>query len=103
MYVLSRKSANKDKPEYREAVEKWQNFLVGRGYDDLSADGDFGPKSEAASKDFQQEHGLKPDGVVGNRTYGIAMQYGFEAFEEEDDDSSPETSPNWPQPLAGLH
>lgn len=35
----------------------------------LKADGDFGPKTEAAIKKFQTEHGLKSDGVVGNTTW----------------------------------
>jgi peptidoglycan hydrolase-like protein with peptidoglycan-binding domain len=34
----------------------------------LSADGVFGPQTEAAVKSFQTSHGLTPDGVVGPQT-----------------------------------
>jgi len=34
----------------------------------IKVDGDFGPKTEAAVKQFQREHGLQPDGVVGPLT-----------------------------------
>lgn len=36
----------------------------------ISADGVFGPKTEAAVKAFQQSKGLSADGVVGARTWG---------------------------------
>ena len=32
------------------------------------ADGDFGPKTEKAVKEYQQSHGLTVDGIVGNKT-----------------------------------
>lgn len=35
----------------------------------ISADGDFGPKTETAVKDYQEENGLKPDGIVGAKTW----------------------------------
>ncbi len=35
----------------------------------VSPDGYFGPKTEEAVYDFQQEHCLEPDGVVGPETY----------------------------------
>jgi len=44
-------------------VEALQTFLK------LNVDGDFGPKTEAAVKDWQKAHGLNPDGVVGDKTY----------------------------------
>lgn len=34
----------------------------------ILADGDYGPATEAAVKNFQRDHGLYPDGVVGPKT-----------------------------------
>src|SRR6185436_13193710 len=34
----------------------------------LDADGTFGPKTEAAVRQFQRDHNLTPDGIVGPRT-----------------------------------
>lgn len=60
-----------------EPVEKWQTFLRGLGYPVL-VDGDFGPKTEAATIEFQRDAGVSPaDGVVGNCTIGAAMSRGF--------------------------
>ncbi len=33
------------------------------------ADGDFGPTTEAATRQFQITHAMKPDGVIGNATW----------------------------------
>jgi len=58
-------------------VEKWQNFLTGvQLYEDV-VDGKFGTNTLNATKKFQQNSGLEPDGVVGNKTYGAAMLIGF--------------------------
>jgi lysozyme family protein len=35
----------------------------------IEADGKFGPKTEAALKDFQAANGLDPDGIAGRMTY----------------------------------
>lgn len=45
-------------------VAKWQS-IVG-----VSADGAFGPKTEAATIAWQRRNGLAPDGVVGPLTWG---------------------------------
>lgn len=50
------------------SVEKLQTALRGKGYG-VSVDGDFGPRTLAAVKSFQQSHGLAADGVVGPNTW----------------------------------
>jgi hypothetical protein len=35
----------------------------------INADGNFGPKTEAAVRAFQRDHGLVPDGIVGPKTW----------------------------------
>jgi hypothetical protein len=34
-------------------------------------DGSFGPRTEAAMREFQRQHGLVPDGIVGPKTWAI--------------------------------
>lgn len=63
-------------------VELWQYFLVGRGHN-IKADGDFGPKTAAATRHFQRKHRLKPDAVVGSRTYGRAAVLGYSMVNDE--------------------
>jgi peptidoglycan hydrolase-like protein with peptidoglycan-binding domain len=47
-----------------KAVEVLQELLGG-----LAVDGDFGPATEAAVNDFKSAHKLKPNGVVGTKTW----------------------------------
>lgn len=47
-------------------VVAWQRLI------DVEADGDFGPKTEAATKAWQTAHGLSADGIVGPRTIAAA-------------------------------
>lgn len=46
-----------------ESVKTLQEFLK------ITADGDFGPKTEAAVKSWQKAHGLFDDGIVGPKTW----------------------------------
>lgn len=46
------------------AVKTWQRTLNKLGYD-LVVDGDFGPLTEKATKDFQRKQGIDVDGIVG--------------------------------------
>lgn len=46
-----------------EDVKKVQNFLG------ITADGDFGPNTEAAVREYQSENGLNVDGIVGPQTW----------------------------------
>ena len=49
------------------AVGELQQLLNGAGAD-LKVDSDWGPKTDQAVRDFQQQHGLKPDGIAGPKT-----------------------------------
>lgn len=49
-------------------VKTLQALLNGWGYQ-LDVDGNFGAKTEAAVRSFQQRMGLKPDGIVGDQTW----------------------------------
>ncbi|MEM7007772.1 MAG: N-acetylmuramidase family protein [Thermodesulfobacteriota bacterium] len=51
-----------------DSVVLLQNLLIKAGYD-ISADGDFGPITEAAVKDFQKKNKLVVDGIVGQKTW----------------------------------
>ena len=48
-----------------------QTELINKGYScgSWGADGDFGKATEAAVKAFQQDHGLKVDGIIGAETW----------------------------------
>ncbi len=77
-----------------EDVERWQYFLIGQGYElQGGADGDFGPATLATTIQFQQDNGLQPDGVVGNKSYGVAMILGFGGISDTD---KSKVSQNWP-------
>lgn len=52
------------------AVKLVQKILIEfHGNDEIVYDGYFGPKTEAAVKEFQREQGLQPDGIVDNRVW----------------------------------
>ena len=50
-------------------VTELQKLLNQNGYN-LSVDGDFGSKTQAAVKDYQQKNNLAVDGIVGANTWG---------------------------------
>lgn len=51
-------------------VSAFQTLLNQLGGYNLEVDGKFGPKTEAAVRDWQQKNGLDVDGVVGTQTWG---------------------------------
>lgn len=80
-------------------VFAWQHFLVRAGFALSSVDGKFGPKTTAATRKFQADHGLKADGAVGPLTLAAALKLGFNPFENEEYDK---TSPLWPPKPSNL-
>jgi peptidoglycan hydrolase-like protein with peptidoglycan-binding domain len=66
--------ANKDDPTVKKgsrevAVRGVQRRLIELGFDPGEIDGDFGDKTEAAVKAFQEKYKLEADGIVGPLTW----------------------------------
>lgn len=57
------------KGDVNEEVKQWQLFLQSAGYKIPYVDGAFGPTTERETIKFQVKNGLKPDGVVGPKTW----------------------------------
>ncbi|TCS77509.1 C40 family peptidase [Pectinatus cerevisiiphilus] len=53
-------------------VAEIQGALANLGYD-VAADGDFGPATQEAVKEFQASMGIDADGLVGSQTYQALM------------------------------
>ena len=60
-------------------VSDWQIFLKSKGLLQGIADGEFGPKSDAATRAWQNSAGLSPDGVVGADTIAKATADGYQS------------------------
>ncbi|MGC4117976.1 MAG: peptidoglycan DD-metalloendopeptidase family protein [Myxococcales bacterium] len=56
-----------------DSVRELQTRLKAEGYDPGPVDGDFGPKTAAAVRRYQQAHGLTVDAVVGPKTWGSLL------------------------------
>ena len=52
-----------------------QRALKGAGYYDGAVDGKIGARSQKAIADFQSDHGLKSDGIVGKKTWIELKKY----------------------------
>ncbi|SFD98070.1 Putative peptidoglycan binding domain-containing protein [Chitinophaga sp. CF118] len=76
-------------------VESWQFFLTGQGFYDGPVDGNFTGEVKDATIEFQKKNDLQPDGIVGNKTFGVAMHLGFEGIK---DDSVDKSGANFPTP-----
>jgi cell wall-associated NlpC family hydrolase len=64
-----------------ESVKTLQTLLNASGAG-LVVDGKFGPMTYAAVKIYQEEHGLKADGIVGSETWGSLLADELEETEE---------------------
>lgn len=51
-------------------VEDLQQQLQQLGFP-IEVDGRYGPRTEAAVREFQQRHGLAVDGVAGDKTFAV--------------------------------
>lgn len=58
-------------------VKKWQQFLKDKGFLDAEPNGNFGPKTLAATKAFQKANGIQQTGVAGSLTLARAHELGF--------------------------
>jgi hypothetical protein len=73
-------------------VTKWQHFLVGQGLYLGNAEGSFGPKTHAATQQFQRQNRLSPiDGEVGRLTWAKAIELGLGDLKDEGEKGS-----DWP-------
>lgn len=59
------------KGDVNEEVKQWQLFLQSAGYKIPYVDGAFGPATERETLKFQIKNNLKPDGVVGPKTWKL--------------------------------
>lgn len=50
------------------AVKIWQ-IIIG-----VTVDGNFGAKTELATKNFQRKNGLTQDGIVGPKTWPVGLR-----------------------------
>jgi peptidoglycan hydrolase-like protein with peptidoglycan-binding domain len=55
-------------------VSHLQSLLQAEGADPGPIDGDFGPRTEAAVRAYQEANGLRVDGIVGPETWGSLVQ-----------------------------
>jgi peptidoglycan hydrolase-like protein with peptidoglycan-binding domain len=58
-------------------VKAWQQYLQQLEYD-VDVDGVFGPKTRAATIEFQKWCGITADGIVGRTSYDWAAENGYE-------------------------
>lgn len=58
-------------------VRAWQTFLERKGFNPGPIDGDFGGRTNQATRGYQQSRGLIVDGFVGERTLAKAKGEGF--------------------------
>ena len=78
-------------------VTELQKLLNQNGYN-LSTDGIYGAKTQAAVKDYQSKNGLAVDGIVGNNTWGALTkaQSGSQAASTPATTTPAQTQPSTP-------
>lgn len=69
-------------------VTSWQFFLTGQQLYSGVVDGNFTSEVQDATIEFQRRNNLQPDGIVGNKTYGVAMLLGFDGSVDDRTDKS---------------
>lgn len=80
-----------------DEVARWQFFLRGLGLYENEVTDVFDEATKDATIAFQKKAGLQPDGIVGNKTYGAAMQLGFNGIIDDRTDKSSASFP--PKPV----
>lgn len=85
-----------------EEVRLWQVFLASQNYNIGVLDGDFGPKTAKATRDFQMRHGLVHDGIVGAQTLRKAMELGYDPIDWPTDPVPGPKDPYFPPAPTGL-
>src|SRR5579872_1548993 len=75
MRLLRLQNPNMSGPD----VSDWQTFLKSRGVLHGLADGVFGPKSDQATRAYQNAAGLTPDGIVGATCLAQAVTDGYQS------------------------
>jgi hypothetical protein len=66
--------------DFGSDVRDMEIALFDLGYYDGESDGTFGEKLHAAVVKFQQEHEIRPDGVIDQKTYNLILQMWKEGF-----------------------
>jgi len=59
-----------------EQVKRLQAALAGKGFGPGPVDGEFGPRTERAVREFQRAEGLEVDGIVGPQTWAALLGAG---------------------------
>jgi hypothetical protein len=76
-------------------VQRWQYFLRRKGFAQTgNIDGEFGEKTETATKYFQVSNGLKTSGSLDSATLAAAAPLGYTVV--PDDYYKVRAGPNWP-------